>query len=325
MSAVANYFRTLSSRFGDGWNRFWFAPSDACTLSTIRLLTGLLLLYWYGAFGFDLVRLFADGGWLPVEAVRQVDADNLSSSGIAPFSYLNFMHRPQELWIAFGLGFIPLVMFTFGLATRIGAILTLIVVLSFIHRAPMLGSQFEPVVSFVLAYLCIGRSGDYHSIDSVLRRRRADAVGQKSPAPASAFNTISQRLIQVHLAGLYAVMGLSKLMGDPWWTGLGTWWLMTRSESRLVDLTWLPPQIVEVLTHSVVLFELVFPILIWNRLARPLLLGISVVMWTLMALMTGQVLFSLMMLIASLAFLSPAPVRHFCAPFSICCRTEPAA
>jgi hypothetical protein len=114
-------------------------------------------------------------------------------------------------------------------------------------------------------------------------------------------------------------------MGDSWWNGLGTWWLMTRSESRLVDLTWLPPQIVEILTHSVVLFELVFPILIWNRLARPLLLGIAVVMWTVMALMTGQVLFSLMMLVANLAFISPAPVRHFCAPFSICCRTEPAA
>src|SRR5690242_12184240 len=99
MRAAGEYFETLGARFGEGWNRFWFAPNDAATLSTIRLLTGLLLLYWYSVFGFDLLRFFADGGWLPADAVRQVDADRLSASGIAPFSYLNFMHRPQELWI----------------------------------------------------------------------------------------------------------------------------------------------------------------------------------------------------------------------------------
>jgi len=198
--------------------------------------------------------------------------------------------------------------------------LATIVVLSYIHRAPMLSSQFEAVLSFVMIYLCIGRSGDYHSLDWLLWRRKQD--GGKQLAPLSAFNTISQRLIQVHVAMLYAVMGLSKLMGDAWWTGMGSWWLMTRSESRLVDLTWLPPQIVEILTHCAVLYELAFPILIWNRLARPLLLAISVIMWTFMALITGQALFSLMMLIANLAFISPVPVRRFCAPFSLCCRVE---
>jgi hypothetical protein len=320
MRGIGEYFQTLSARFGDGWNRFWFTPSDACTLSTIRVLTGMLALYWYAVFSFDLERLFGPGGWLPLEAVRQVDADNLSSSGVAPFSYLNLLHTQQELWIAHILGFVILLMFAAGLLTRVSSILATIVVLSYIHRAPMLDSQFEAVLTFVMIYLCIGRSGDYHSFDWLLgRRKQRDG---KQPAPLSPFNTIAQRLIQIHVAMLYAVMGLSKLMGDAWWSGMGTWWLMTRAESRLVDLTWLPAQIVEILTHCVVLYELAFLILIWNRLARPLLLGVSVIMWTFMALITGQVLFSLMMLVANLAYISPNPVRRFCAPFSLCCRVK---
>jgi hypothetical protein len=45
-------------------------------------------------------------------------------------------------------------------------------------------------------------------------------------------------------------------------------------------------------------------------------------MWTFMALITGQVLFSLMMLVANLAFISPTPMRRFCSPFSLCCRMD---
>ena len=44
MLAIGSYFRTLSSRFGNGWNRFWFAPSDPMTLGVIRIFTALVAL-----------------------------------------------------------------------------------------------------------------------------------------------------------------------------------------------------------------------------------------------------------------------------------------
>ena len=70
-------------------------------------------------------------------------------------------------------------------------------------------------------------------------------------------------------------------------------------------------------------FELGFAILIWIRLARPLLLGIAVVMWLTLALLTGQVAFSLMMLVANLSFCSPDWLRS-CS--QTCCRSAgPAA
>ncbi len=121
---------------------------------------------------------------------------------------------------------------------------------------------------------------------------------------------------------LYATMGAAKLMGNAWWTGMGVWWLMTRPESRLIDLTGMHPFAINFWTHAIIAFELGFPILIWIRLARPLLLAIAVLMWSLMAILTGQVAFSLMMLVANLSFFSPDWLRS-CS--QTCCRRGSAA
>ena len=126
--------------------------------------------------------------------------------------------------------------------------------------------------------------------------------------------TIATRLIQVHLAMLIAMMGFSKLLGENWWSGTGMWLLMARQESRLVDFTWLAnyPKLIDFWTHAVVLFELSFPVLVWIPLARPLMLAAGVAIWTSLALVTGETTFALMMVIASLAFVSPTIVRAVC-------------
>ena len=73
---------------------------------------------------------------------------------------------------------------------------------------------------------------------------------------------------------------------------------------RLVDLTFLrsSPYVLDALTHASVLFDLLFAMLIWNRLARPLLIGLSVVVWTSVSLITGLVGFAAIMVVANLAF-----------------------
>ena len=89
------------------------------------------------------------------------------------------------------------------------------------------------------------------------------------------------------------------------------WWLIAKTDSRLVDLTWLHNArlLVDGLTNGVMLYQLAFPVLIWNRLARPLLLGLGLVVWGLLALVTGMVPFALAMLIASLAFVPAETMR----------------
>src|SRR5688500_10463044 len=114
---------------------------------------------------------------------------------------------------------------------------------------------------------------------------------------------MSLRLIQLHLAAFVAMMALAKLNGDAWWDGEAIWHLLARPRSRPLDLSALHGHelLVNFWTHAVVYFELAFPILIWNRLARPILLALGTIVWFTLALATGQWLLGLALVVASLA------------------------
>jgi hypothetical protein len=306
IASIANYFARLFERFGEGWTRFWFIPSDAIVLSLIRLLTGLVAVYLHATLSFDLVRLFGSGGLLPVGEMAPLDA--------GAFSYLNYLSEPAELWAAHLIGLAILVLFAAGFWTRVTTVLALVVFLSDIHRAPMITSGTEPLVAIVMFYLCFAPCGQRFSLDSLLAHRATRGSRGAVPIVYSTTATIVTRLIQLHLVLWIAMMGFSKLTGEAWWTGLAMWWLIARPESRLVDLTGLyaMPKVIDFWSHVVVLFELGFPLLIWIPLARPLLLGIAAVVWWSLALVTGDLTLALMLCIASLAFVPPAFVRARC-------------
>ena len=306
MKTVSSYFSNLGEAFSSGWDRFWFTPSDAFPLSVIRVLTGLATLYYHGSFAADLTRWFGPDGLLTADTVQR-----LIGPAAFRFSPLFFTDSPTALWSCHVAGWVILAAFTAGWFTRVTNVLALFVVLSSVHRAPMLVGPFEPVLTMVLAYLCLAPSGAYLSVDRWRRTRQAEAAEAE---PSLAAN-ISLRLIQVHLAAFYLLMGLTMLAGQPWWSGEALWFLVARTESRLIDLTFLHlhPYVINAWTHAVVAFELLFGVLIWNRLARPLLLVLAVAIWIPLALVTGWLAFFAMLLIANLAFVPPAWLRQRCA------------
>jgi len=128
--------------------------------------------------------------------------------------------------------------------------------------------------------------------------------------------TISTRLMQIHLTGVYAAMGISKLKSPVWWEGNAVWGLIVKPESRLVNLTFMGSDsfsyLINAWTLSIVLFELAFALLIWNRRARPLMLALALPIFFGTALLTGMASWALMMLIANLAFVSPETLRDCC-------------
>jgi hypothetical protein len=314
---AGEYWSELTERFGAGWNRFWFEPSDPLPLCAMRPLVGLVA--WLLVFSYtpDLVRLFGPEGLLPIELVNQLRGDDWTS-----FSYFNHLHTPAELQMVHYVGLAVVGLFTVGLFTRVTAVLSLIVVLSYIHRAPMLTGQVEPIAAMLLAYLCLGPSGAYLSVDRWLKRRRtksmaAGAAEDYLAVVPSMWATLAVRLVQVHLCVIYLMMGLAKLSGpnQTWWEGDSVWWLAARPGTRLVDLTDVLARheyLVNAWTHLIPAFELAFPILVWNRLARPLLLVLAVPIWLSLALVSGLPLFCSLMLIGNLAFVSPAAWRACC-------------
>ncbi len=307
-SAISRYFQTLCQRFGEGWNRFWYTPSDPTSLALLRIATGLVTLWFLASYTGDLVRLFGPAGMLAPEVVSQLRGDDF-----VRLSYLSYLRSPAELYAAHVAALIVAAMFTAGLFSRVTSVLSLVVVLSYIHRAPMLTGLFEPILTMLLFYLCFGPTGAALSLDRLRLRRKADSQADAAP-PKLYSATVSLRLVQVHLSVIYFMMAIAKLAepGDTWWLGEAVWWLIARPESRIVDLTGLlhdHPYVLNAWSHAIVLFEFAFALLIWNRLARPLLLAISVPMWILLALVSGWSGFCLAMLLAGLAFVDPAAIR----------------
>lgn len=295
------YFSRLSQGFGEAWTRFWFTPSDPATISAIRLLTGLVVVYLHATLSLDLIAFFGPQGMLPAADIAPLEGNT--------FSYLNYVHGTSELWIVHLLGLGVLVLFAAGVWTRITSILALVVFLSVVHRAPMITGRTELIVAMVMLYLCIAPCGRRFSLDAWLAARKPNPLG----APTSLFTTatVATRLIQIHLGLIVAMMGFSQLGDDIWWNGGGMWFLITRQESRLVDFSGLEssPLVVDFWTHLVVAFELVFPVLIWVPLARPLLLVLGWAVWASLGLVTGDLTCYLMLMIASLVFVSPGLVE----------------
>jgi len=310
---AANYFESLATRTAEGWNHFWFEPSDAHSLSVLRILTGLVALYLHVALLGQVVELFGPRGMLPAEVVGQLAPQRYA------FSLYTLVASSAMIVAIHVAGAIILGLFTVGLYTRVTSILSLVVMLSLFHRAPMLTSQAEPVVAMVLLYLCLGPCGAYYSLDRLFANRRrarqiaAEEIDPETPPdpPPSWTATVSTRLIQVHLVALYVVLGLAKVSGVTWWDGTAAWWLLARPDARPLDLTWLSrfPKLVNFWTHAIVLVELAFPVLVWNRMLRPLLLGIAAVLWAGHAALTGQLAFAAMMIVAGLAFVPPEVMR----------------
>jgi predicted DCC family thiol-disulfide oxidoreductase YuxK len=131
------------------------------------------------------------------------------------------------------------------------------------------------------------------------------------PIPTISAN-LSLRLIQFHLVVIYAMAGVGKLQGPSWWNGMAIWRTMTAGEFVVGNFTGLAewPMLLNFLTHSSLALELLYPILIWIPITRPLILAGALAMHLGIAVINpGLTEFSLAMLAANLAFVSGCWLR----------------
>jgi hypothetical protein len=316
LSACTAYLTDLSEQFGNGWNRFWYTRSDPFTLSVIRVLAGGLATYMVLSYTPDLERFFGPDGILSVETVRTLAVPGMDRAmGIENsyrFSFLDYCQSATTLRAAHWTSVAILAAFTLGIFSRISSILALVVFISYAQRATCLTAQAEPILSFILLYLCIGPSGACLSIDRWLASRKAGALAKLPDTDRTSISaTIAIRLIQLHLTVVFLMMALAKNYGVLWWNGTAIAWLIVNSPGRIINLQGITENtyLINIWTHAQVAYEMTFPIFIWNRLARPLWLVAGLVLWSLMAALTGLVAFAFAVVIATLAFVEPTQMR----------------
>jgi predicted DCC family thiol-disulfide oxidoreductase YuxK len=326
LSETGRYLARLVDAVRGGWDAFFFTPADPTALGLIRIATGLLVLWSLMVFGLDLHDFFGSDGWAEPSAIRMAQRAPVWS-----FWFLVPDGGLRPAWIGC---LIIVAMSIIGLFSRWTSVLTWVIVVSTVRRVPIALFGFDQVISPLTLYLAVtGAGGQAVSLDRFLRRWRqsrsaAAAPTQARPGAASPgrivapdepgipIPTISAnlalRLIQLHLVVIYAMAGLGKLQGPSWWDGTATWKTMTSGEFVAGDFTpmadW--PLAINLLTHATLALELLYPILIWIAIARPLVLAGVVAMHAGIALMNpGLTEFSLAMLTANLAFVSSSWLR----------------
>ena len=307
------YLAELARGIARGWDRFFFTPADPTPLGLMRILVGALLFWSLLVTGLDLQGFLGPHAWADPDAVRESIADADSWAWSFWLWVPDALLRP--VWV---LGLMILAAYTVGLGSRTTAVLAWVISASTCRRAPVMLYGFDHVVGVWAFYLAVcGASGQAVSLDRVIarirRHRRALAVRPKTPwkpesgAPTPSVSAnIGLRLVQLHLCLIYGLAGLAKLQGPAWWNGFAMWNVVATPEFRRFDLTpiveW--PLLLNLATHAAIAFELSYPILIWNRLARPLLIFTALVMHALIDVTLGLTEFALTMVAGNLAFCS---------------------
>lgn len=261
------------------WDRFWFTPSSPAALGFLRIIGGLMLVYTHAVWGLRLEEFFGPSGWQDPELVSAYLAGSTA--------YTFWLYVPTEwLWPVHWTCLTILTLFTLGLWTRVMSILSAIIVISYVNRAPLANYGLDQINVLLTVYLALGPCGATLSLDRLWARyraaRKALREGRQPEYPTirpTVAANLSLRMIEVHMAILYFWAGLAKLKGYTWWDGTALWLGAANYEYQALSLTWMAwyPWFYNFLTHTTVLWEMTFFLTVCHPRLRPysLLAGAS--------------------------------------------------
>ncbi|GIW90252.1 MAG: hypothetical protein KatS3mg109_0684 [Pirellulaceae bacterium] len=268
---------------GSGWNAFWFRPAPTTLAAQLRCLAALAGLYFFVAWSEDLWDWFGPSGLWPRSLAAAVASDfgaetsyrfsvlQLSSSPAALLA-IHLLLIANSVWLAWG-----------GPAARYSALLHLVGLLSYMHRATLLTGPFEAVLAFLALYVVIEPAGSV---------RLTHCLRMTQPTDRRVSANVVRRCVQLHLTAVYLCGGLTMLAGEVWWNGTASWWLLAAPESRQLDLARLVTfpkgiYLLNLITHTLLAFHLAFPILVWSQRSRNSLRRLAWGAWLLVALVSG--------------------------------------
>lgn len=304
-SWTATYYREA----WEAWNRFWFAPTDPATLGLIRVLAGGMLLYTHLTWSIDLGAFFGPDGWIADELVGVHQQETLV------FDLFRYLPAAWMRWSLHVVAVTAMLFLCLGFFSRTSAVISWLAALAYVkHVSPGAYFGLDKVNLMLAMYLMLGPCGARYSLDRLLRLRR----GETDEPPPSGSANLAIRLMQVHLCVMYLFAGLGKLKGNDWWEGTATWYTVANDAYRSWDMTWLAGHLdlLDLLTHLTVAWEVSYCFLVWNRWTRPWLLAAAIGAHLFIAFCLGMQTFGWAMIFANLSFFSPVLVRYFCDPLA---------
>ena len=295
---------------------FFFAPESPRVVALVRVTLGLVLFantLWHWRWAIELYSTF--GPPIPT-FVRKIEAQFDEPDVRVEFRrhplprvepiLLAPIPSPTVCVLAQSLLIFALASVTLGWRTRTSLAVALLLAL---WLAPLdvtanFGKHFV-LALHVLFLLAFSRCGEVWSLDARFNADRAERCRLSNAAP--------RRLIQILVCCVYAGAAITKvksasfangdllmfsLLDDCWGGGRFGMWLTTLRHVPLL------------LSHATLLFEILFPILVWFPQWRLPLLGVAFAVHAAMGWLLSLGIFSPVMFAALLAFLEDRDVAR---------------
>lgn len=310
------------------WTAFWFTPIDPIGLHAVRLLTGILLIAWLLPFAGRQNALFGLQGWLDLPAYKEVaglTANITQSVGLTQTFGWSLLYlcgsNPALLTAVYWLSLGVLLLFTLGVWTRLTAVLSWVVVVSFTWN-PILNYDADcllVILTFYLmvGYLLLGQGRQGQSLWSRLLGSRDTLLFGKRSAQREGLKSVGAnvalRLLQVHFAIVIVTSGLHKLQFGDWWAGIALWYPLNPPFKATVDSVRAQASdagftmtVLSFAAYVTFAWQLGLPFFAWRPRWRPVLLGGAVLGWLGAAYYWEVPLFGPAIFIGCLSYLRPA-------------------
>jgi len=314
------------------WTDFWFSRTDPIGLHLIRFCSGVLFFFWLASLAGYQVELFGMYGWFDRQAYKDAakQQDQPIPEGIS-WSLIYSLGKDTRLINAFyGVSLGIFALFALGIATRLTAPLTWVILCSFLASPATLYEAdyllvilgFYLMLGYVLLGLWSGRRSWltwlFGSSDSLFWKTIRRLVRGEQAGPACYSANLALRLLQVHFALVIVVSALHKLQYGDWWGGMAFFYplhppLETTQEQIRAEAAsaanWF--FFLSLGQYLMLVWQLAFPLFAWRRAWRPVLVGGAILGWVGSAYLYKLPLFGPIFLIACLSFVTPEEWHSF--------------
>jgi predicted DCC family thiol-disulfide oxidoreductase YuxK len=302
--AVTSSARALSAALADVWERIWFQNQSTLPLELARIGIGAALLLNYGLATPYLYDFWGESAWMLQSIASPHDRDPWMQS------ILFYLTAPWQLLVCHVVFLGSCAAFTVGWRTSWVKWIVLAGEISYDHRNLFLVYGVNRILCSLLFILCLAPIGRALSLDRV-REVRAAKRSDLEDVPlyyTSAWAGACTRLIQIQMATLFFYSAISKIRGNDWWNGNALWLVFSSVDFYnpfLLDLFASHYWLVAVGTYAVLLIEIAFPFLIWQRLTRPYMLVAAIFLHILIGAFMGLFYFSFVMIMGHMSFVRP--------------------
>lgn len=298
----------MIAQLGQLWQRVWFQDGPTTSLEISRIGIAAAMLLHYALASPYLLTFWGDEGWMP----RTLAAETADAWAQSLFFYFS----SEWQLIAFHAVFLACcAALLVGWRTFWVKWLVLIGHISYDNRNPLMAYGVDAIVACLLVILCFAPIGRALSLDRVraVRKAKRENLNSRLPRYHSHWAFACTRLMQIQMVVLFFFSATDKLRGDDWWDGNAVWFVLASADyynNFMLNLFAASYWLANIATYSVILIEIAFPFLIWQRASRPYMLVAALFLHLQFALLMNLYYFSFVMMMGHMSFLRPVWLRR---------------